>query len=175
MTQQFRSLDNEVTAELLSIIKSVGGARVIAANYFACINHWLPIIFKPRFYARLKTLGPDTDPNFCLLILSMHIITQDTAEEIASRVSLYHTVKSLAALAEFSGPLDAIQARLLLAAFEMGRSLFPAAHISIGAVASMAMAIGLQDNISHPLHGIAGWAYHEEAKRLWWAIVIIDR
>lgn len=105
----------------------------------------------------------------------MHIITQDSGEDIASRVSLYHTIKSLAALSEFTGPLDAVQARLLIATFEMGRSLFPAAHISIGAVASMAMAIGLQDNITRPLNGVDGWVYNEEAKRLWWAIVIVDR
>lgn len=105
----------------------------------------------------------------------MRLVAQDANESIASRFSLYHIVKSLATLTETSPSLHAVQARLLIAIFEMGRGLFPAANISIGAVASMAMSIGLQDTIREPLREAGDWTYLEEQKRAWWAIFIVDR
>ena len=173
--RRYRNLDHEVTAELLSTIRASGGARDISSNYFTNIHCWLPIIFKSRFYTRLATLGEDSGSNFCLLILCMRLVAQDANESISSRFSLYHIAKSLATLTETSPSLDAVQARLLIAIFEMGRGLYPAASISIGAVASMAMSIGLQDTIREPLQGSPNWTYLEEQKRVWWAIFIVDR
>ncbi|KAF2095093.1 hypothetical protein NA57DRAFT_45245 [Rhizodiscina lignyota] len=173
--KQYRDLDHEVTAELLNTIRCSGGAWDISSTYFMNVHGWLPIIFKPRFFSRLATLNEDTNPNFCLLILAMRLVTQDANESIASRFSLYHIVKSLATLTETSPSLDAVQARLLIAIFEMGRGLFPAANISIGAVASMAMSIGLQDKIKETLRDAVDWTYLEERKRAWWAIFIVDR
>ena len=79
---------------------------------------------------------------------------------------LYPLVKTSLALAEADGnsTLESVQARSLVALFEIGHGLEDQAFVSLGALeraASMLQAVG----------GLDG----EEGLSVWWAVVILDR
>lgn len=72
--------------------------------------------------------------------------------------------------------LMVIQARLLVTFYEMGHRITPAASISISACASSARALGLNKKVfqntaaGQPISILA-----EAEKRVWWAVVVLDR
>jgi hypothetical protein len=169
------ALDLKVVDELLEIIDSVGGSRMIFFEYFANISGWLPIIFKPRMHYRVRDKEHGPNAEFCVLVLSMHLVMMGIDADVSSPASLYHTVKSLAALTGAAGSLDAVQARILLAVFEMGRGLLSAAQQSLKDAASLAMSLGMDKIIDRPLEKEDGRDQAEEVKRAWWAILILER
>jgi len=90
---------------------------------------------------------------------------------------LYMLVKSSIAVVEAANvhSLEIVQARLLVALFEIGHGIEPAAYISIASTARAAAAFGLnQEPDSHPDEWVA-YRRHEERSRVWWGIVMLDR
>lgn len=69
-----------------------------------------------------------------------------------------------------------VQAGLLIGFYELGHCIYPAAYMSIGVCARLAVALGLDKDIKQS-NIIAGllWDQVEERKRVWWAILILDR
>ena len=68
--------------------------------------------------------------------------------------------------------LYALQASILLAVFEIGHALYPSAYFSVGFCTRLATTLGV-DNTIYVHEG--PWADIEEARRSWWAILIMDR
>jgi hypothetical protein len=68
-----------------------------------------------------------------------------------------------------------LQAGVLVALYELGHGIYPAAYLSIGACARYAHALGI--NVSHtvPTRRVLTFVEGEERRRIWWAIVILDR
>lgn len=84
----------------------------------------------------------------------------------------YLVAKSSIGFLEAAGfdTLDAIQSRLLLALYEIGHGIYPAASVSIGSCARLARNLGLSRD---------SWRSQdtdvEERKRTWWAVHNLDR
>jgi hypothetical protein len=92
--------------------------------------------------------------------------------------SLYVNVKSKISLLESTSYLSlmVIQARLLVAFYEMGHGISPGAAISISACASSARALGLNKKAFQTVQGEGSTLLNaEEEKRVWWAVLILDR
>jgi len=91
--------------------------------------------------------------------------------------SLYVNVKSKISLLESTNYLSlmAIQARLLVTFYEMGYGITPAASISISACASSARAFGLNKKTFQNAATEDAQFRAEEEKRVWWAVIILDR
>jgi len=69
-----------------------------------------------------------------------------------------------------------VQARLLVSLYEMGHGIHPAASISIGACARTARALGLNKKLFQRAQGDhASRLRAEEEKRVWWALLNLDR
>lgn len=91
-----------------------------------------------------------------------------------------------------------LAAYLLLALYEIGHGIFPAAYLTLGAIARLFCALGLHDrkkatqilprpgkndnNLVYPLRSVgplirflATWTETEERRRLWWTVLILDR
>lgn len=116
-----------------------------------------------------------------------------------SRKSMrYQNVKMVLLTLEQSAQFstNSLAACLLLALHEIGHGIFPAAYLTLGSVARLFCALGLHDRKKatqilqypgkfHQIHlGLeeaaanlfpATWTETEERRRLWWAIMILDR
>jgi hypothetical protein len=90
--------------------------------------------------------------------------------------SLYITVKSVISLLESTNflSLELVQCRLLVAFYEIGHGISPAASISIAAGARTARALGLNKQWVRPEFG-GHTIDAEEERRVWWAVFNLDR
>ena len=68
-----------------------------------------------------------------------------------------------------------LQAGLLIALYEVGHGIYPAAFLSVGACARYAQALGIKSNGSMSAKRVLSLVEVEEHRRVWWAIVILDR
>lgn len=68
-----------------------------------------------------------------------------------------------------------LQSMILLAVYELGHGIYPAAYLNIGSCARYAVALGLDRDMLVWDHSDSGWGAMEEKHRAWWAIVILER
>lgn len=94
--------------------------------------------------------------------------------------TLYKIVKEFYAEVEATGIMSVciLQSALLIAVYEIGNAIYPAAYMTVGSCARYGVALGLdklmvsltgQGNLGKP------WMEIEEMRRVWWGILILDR
>jgi hypothetical protein len=98
---------------------------------------------------------------------------------------LYRTAKRFLHEVETAGILSThvLQAGLLVALYEMGHAMYPAAYLTVGTCARYGLALGIYRNCSPKsaaeedleLRGQRSWNEVEENRRVWWAVLIFDR
>ena len=73
--------------------------------------------------------------------------------------------------------LQVVQATLLIAVYEIGHAIFPAAYLTTGQSVRLGHVLGLHDRQSYPqvLKRMGAWAEIEEARRTWWGCMLLDR
>ncbi|GKZ52024.1 hypothetical protein AbraIFM66951_009722, partial [Aspergillus brasiliensis] len=90
----------------------------------------------------------------------------------------YHDARQLFADLQIAGmlSLETLQGCILLAVYELGHAMYPAANISIGACVSYALALDIDSaNSNHTNSDGLTWAESEEQRRTWWAIFVLER
>ncbi|KAL4874321.1 hypothetical protein BJY04DRAFT_225143 [Aspergillus karnatakaensis] len=153
---------------------------VICNEYFASIQPWLPFMSEKRLARRLDNGRPETDLGLALRLTCMKLssMSPSTWEEALS-FPLYHKAKALLSLAETACLvcLDLVQAALLIAVYEIGHGIQPAAYLSISHAARLGIVLGLHDREHAPqlFKPPDTWTLREEERRTWWAIIILDR
>jgi hypothetical protein len=92
------------------------------------------------------------------------------------RTRAYYAAKHFHLELENSGifSVQILQAGILLAIYELGHAIYPAAFLSIGSCARSAYALGINSN-SNPTSRVLTLVEVEERRRIWWAIVVLDR
>jgi hypothetical protein len=96
----------------------------------------------------------------------------------ASTCRLYTIAKELASTIECSGfySLASLQGFLLVTVYEMGHGILPAAYISTGKCATLAVALGIHDEKApQMLEKLLDRVEWEERLRTWWMVRILDR
>lgn len=156
-----------------------------ATRYLNTIFLRMPILSRNAFTTRLSTLYTHPQADFTLLCLSIHLLIQrpDELESAGSHEQTMHSstyvmIKSfIGILQSLATPtLEFIQAMLLVAFFEMGHGIYPAASISIAACARSARAIGLNKPLSIMETDPSSNRVNIELRgRVWWATLILDR
>lgn len=70
-----------------------------------------------------------------------------------------------------------LQANVLVAAYEIGHAIYPGACLFVGRCAIIGKALGLDNRKNAPqmLRRYGAWAELEELRRLWWAILLLDK
>ncbi|TQW01319.1 fungal specific transcription factor [Cordyceps javanica] len=93
------------------------------------------------------------------------------------KTSLYHAVKRLQFDIESAGilSLQHLQASILIAIYELGHAVYPAAVLSVGRCARYAACLGIDNTARPPASIKLPWVEVEECCRVWWSIVILDR
>jgi hypothetical protein len=155
-------------------------SAIVMSQYFQTIHQWMPIIGRVRLTS-LADLELNSRPraDFALLLLSMKLI-QDVpgSSSNAVRDPLYVCVKEFSASLDISGvyTLLKLQAQLLIAVYEMGHGIFPAAYASMGCCVTQAMTLGIHNREAPQiLEQPRTWIDWEERQRVWWLIVILER
>lgn len=133
-----------------------------------------------RIYQALANPLMDRGADMALLFITMKLLTQPHSNPMQkSQSPLYQTVKSFLAQIEYQNvySIHVIQAALLLAAYELGNSIYPAAYLTIGHCARMGHAMGLHNRktTAQMLPRCTTWTEQEERRRVWWAVVVLDR
>jgi hypothetical protein len=158
----------------------VGDARHVAAEFFDKIHMWMPVISKKRFYENL--LNPLMQPRIdvSLLIYCMKLITVSPSKNEDGgnpKTTAYLTAKRLLLEAEIAGvlSLQLLQAGLLVTIYEIGHAIYPLAYTSLGTWARYGVSLGINGKQQAGSPGQFTWVEEEERRRVWWAILILDR
>ncbi|KAH8807729.1 hypothetical protein F5884DRAFT_345902, partial [Xylogone sp. PMI_703] len=171
-------VDDIVRTQARVILQSFEKAQVVTEMYFNTIYERMPVISKKRFLERLPSLLVNAPADFVTLCLCMLLIQQHpVGEDQSMQSSLYATVKSMVSLLESAGYLSlyAVQCRLLIAFYEIGHGIYPAASISIGACVKISRSIGIHRSKAFLLKDNIAKVEREEERRVWWAVVNLDR
>ncbi|KAF5867418.1 putative fungal specific transcription protein [Botrytis fragariae] len=144
---------HSIPGHILHLLGDITSIHQCATEFFSHDHTWMSFISKPRFYSYhlpCQSTIPNR-PETILLLLSIKLITTlPPTNPRNPQTSLYQAIKHYCLEVETSNvpSLPILQAEILIALYEMGHGIYPAAYLSIGACAR---------------------------RRVWWAIVILDR
>ncbi|KAL6900372.1 hypothetical protein GGI43DRAFT_383849 [Trichoderma evansii] len=168
------NMDVAVTDEISELVGGVLDIQAASDRFFKSVHMWMPIISKPRFSSTLLSRLTYKRAELYLLVLSMKLCstrgpTLDTA--------LYETVKLFHFKLQTSGVLSVLvlQASVLIALYELGHAIYPGAFLSVGSCARYAVALGVDKSILSSSTSKTQWIEEEECRRIWWAILVLDR
>ncbi|KAJ6441326.1 fungal specific transcription factor [Purpureocillium lavendulum] len=157
--------------------------KTIYETYLETVQHWLPMLSRKRLHSDLLTLAIGKKPADTLLILCMKLCTQgirsDDSSEEQQDDEVYNTAKQCCFYAESGGfvSLRLVQSLVLLAVYELGHAIYPAAYLTIGRASRLAGMMGQHSrkNTRQLFIDPDTWTLREEQRRTWWAIFILDR
>ena len=167
-----------IPAHLLRILGDTDEIQLTASKYFSSVHTWIPFISKKRFYGTHLQPSFQAQPDLVLLLLALKLVTTPPHPRPRNpRTPLYHTVKHFYLDVESSSifSLLVLQAGILLALYEILHAIYPAAFLSIGTCARYAYSLGINVGSSLNVTRVLTLVEVEERKRVWWAIVILDR
>jgi hypothetical protein len=157
---------------------SVDNMVAISADFFTGTHQRIPILSKFRFYRDLETLSNRPSANFAALCMSIFLIQHMPLRKTSIIQSpLYFAVKNLISSLEASNDLslDLAHCRILVTFYELGHGLHTAAYISVATCARLVRALGLHRKTWRNIGVGSDRLAVEEEKRIWWAIVNMDR
>ena len=152
--------------------------RLILFKYFKDTHQWMPFVSKKRCYEIYTQPSYASSPDTVLLFLAMKLIsTVPPTNPRNPRTSLYRATKHFYVELEQTDlfSIRILQAGILLALYELGHAIYPAAFLTIGACARYANALGISGKEDCNGKKVLTLVEAEERRRVWWAIVIIDR
>lgn len=167
-----------IPAYILHLLGDIDEIRITASKFFEHIHLWMPFVSKKRFYEIYLQSSFQSQPDIVLLLLCFKLITTlPPTSPRNPRTILYHTAKHFYLEVEgssiFSIPI--LQAGVLIALYELGHAIYPTAFLSIGACARYAHALGINFSKISNIRRVLTMVEVEERRRVWWAIVILDR
>lgn len=180
------TLDIFVTKHAFEVLGDVNQMKGTASKYFSTIFLRMPIISRKEFFKQLPNLYSHPQADFTVLCLCIHVLIRrpegldstggHSAQTMQS--SCYVMVKSfIGVLSSLSiATLQLVQAMVLMTFYETGHAMYPAASISIASCARTARAIGLDKRHGEaPNDDRSVKALIEQRRRVWWAILNLDR
>ncbi|KAL7919735.1 fungal-specific transcription factor domain-containing protein [Trichoderma austrokoningii] len=169
-----------IPAAALRYLSDQVHSATVMSLYFETVNKWMPIISRLRLTSLADVeLNSRPRADFALLLLAMQLIQHvPGSSPDAVRDPLYVCTKEFAASLDIAGiyTLLKLQAQLLIAVYEMGHGIFPAAYVSTGYCVTQAMTLGIHNREAPQiLEPPRTWIDWEERQRIWWFIVILER
>lgn len=174
---QLPSIEFTLTA---TVADSIGGFEPIVASYWNEIHWWMPVVSKTRLSVDLIASVSVSSTELRLLVLAMKVLLWHPPinEPSDPKTRAYVAAKESINEAISAGilTLRLLQAQLLIAIYELGHAIYPAAYLSIGACGRYGIALSvdlsLKPGFSDPRIGDLEM---EERRRTWWAILILER
>ena len=169
-----------VAEHILHLLGDMDDVRSFTCKYFNHIHSWMPFISKKRFHDLHLPSPFQSRPDIVLLLLALKLITTlpPSSPQRNPRTPLYHAVKHFHLEVEGSSSvlsLPVLQAAVLVALYEIGHAIYPAAFLSVGGCARYAHALGINCSGVLQTRRVLTLVEVEEKRKTWWAIVILDR
>ncbi|KAF5243199.1 hypothetical protein FANTH_8297 [Fusarium anthophilum] len=151
-------------------------------HYENSVHHWLPMLSVKRLRQDSQALEYSNQGIIDVLIfLALEALVSQSDEHAISPQSnpSYLKAKHGSFIAESGGAINIrlIQTLTLIALYELGHHIYPAAYLTIGQAVRLATMIGLhsQKDAQQLFVEPETWTLCEEQRRTWWAIVMLDR
>lgn len=162
------------------VIKLLGSnqlVRDIAVEYFATVHTYLAIISKKIYYGLLLNPLVQRRADVAFLCLCMKLVIAKPSELNIVDLDEYVAAKQYLLELEAAGvfTLQILQGRMLMALFEFGHGVYPAAYMSVSACITHAIALRLDKEQNAVPANSTSWVEAEERRRVWWAVVILER
>lgn len=167
-----------IPKHITDLIGDATDIQTLTSHFFDTIHLWMPIISKKRFYDQCQYSLPPSRPELALLVLCMKLIAEILPEHTTNpQTSTYSSAKHFYLEVETAGflSIQVLQAGVLISLYELGHAIYPSAFLSIGACARYAYTLGINGNATSQVSRPFTWIEQEERRRVWWAIVILDR
>ncbi|CEL03108.1 hypothetical protein ASPCAL04265 [Aspergillus calidoustus] len=185
-------LDLDIPPEIAAHLGDRQQMRETTAEFFQLTRSWMSIVSPRRHLAAvLNPLSATRRPSallaLCMKLCCLPVSRRDDGDGDGDgdteRTSLYRLVKRFYAEVESTEGLclQVLQAAVLIAVFEIGDAIYPAAYLTVGACARYGIAMGLdkvnKDRMGGGTRGTdaASWMDIEERRRVWWGVLILDR
>ncbi|RFU30654.1 hypothetical protein B7463_g5701, partial [Scytalidium lignicola] len=151
--------------------------RQMATTFFSNIHPWMPFISKTLAYKHLLSPLSPVHADSTLLLLSIQLINWIPSASTNPKTPTYTAAKQFFLELEAAGSFSIriVQAGLLIGLYELGHCIYPAAYMTVGACARHAVALGFDKDIRQDNATELPWDKVEERRRVWWAILILDR
>ncbi|KAJ5726108.1 uncharacterized protein N7483_007465 [Penicillium malachiteum] len=173
-------LDVSVPDEVAFHLGDNHQVRETASKFFQ--TAWLPIVSRKRYLAAiLNPLSPSRRRTALLALCMKLCCLSANDDESPKKATLYELVKKFYSDVESTQELcvEVLQAAVLIAIFEIGDAIYPAAYLTVGVCARYGIAMGLdkinKDRMGGRYGRMASWMEIEERRRAWWAILTLDR
>lgn len=171
-----------VPADVSRLVGDASSIRDIAATFFRTIHRWYPIVSKQAFFTCLLNPLSQRQTELSLLALCMRLsctTPSEADEENGNKTALYRVAKRYYREVETAGvqSIHVLQAGILIAIYELGQAIYPAAYLTVGACARFGLGLGINNLSLASPGGIdeRSWNEIEEKRRVWWAVLILDR
>ncbi|KAL6856392.1 hypothetical protein J3F83DRAFT_753229 [Trichoderma novae-zelandiae] len=168
-----------------AIVERLSGIKPndVETAYSRTIRPWFPIIAEPRPGDQLPADWDDATLDYTLLRLSIVLFCTPPKSKpcddanTSGLMDLYLSAKSWIALVEGLGinSIEVVQARLIITAFEVSHSYYPAAYISIGAVVRAAETLRKDRDLKTTPYKPLTERERVEEITTWAGIKILDR
>ncbi|KAG8416292.1 hypothetical protein J3458_006885 [Metarhizium acridum] len=167
-------LESLITDDVEALVGDVQDIQATIQFFFETVHTWMPIVSKNGFSQSLIKRMTHQRAELFLLVLSMKLCSSRVTN---ARTNLYRTARRLYADIERSGTLSllVLQAGILIALYEMGHGLYPDAYLSVAQCARYGTALGVDKTIISREMGTTTLPDLEEARRVWWSILVLDR
>lgn len=175
---EFPPANLEVPDYVLAEIGDLGQRRLIASQFFSTVHLWMPIVSRSLFLNTLLDPLGMNHADMALLCLAMKLIMwTPSSSNPDPHTTTYITARQFLQSCDISTTLTlpTLQASILMATYEVGHAVYPAAHFSVGACANYAIALGLGWESPSCGESNGSWIKTEERRRVWWAVVILER
>ncbi|RFU80057.1 fungal-specific transcription factor [Trichoderma arundinaceum] len=163
---------------VIDLIGDAHDIKIMSSRFFDTIQYWMPIVSKRSFYGHHLQQSSSPRPELAILLLCMKLISEVPSDDDQSpKNTLYHATKQFYQEVETAGILSfqVLQAGILLCLYEIGHAIYPSAFLSVGACARYAHALGITGDGRSQINRPLTWVEQEEIRRVWWAIVVMDR
>ncbi|KAH8793261.1 hypothetical protein BGZ57DRAFT_869998 [Hyaloscypha finlandica] len=170
----------EIPVDVLELLGDAATIQATISEYFATIHMWMPIFSQKRLTRNMVNPLWEAGPDLALLFLCMKLITSRPQDGIeSSQHPIYVSAKRFIALLEATGAatLLMLQANILVAWYEYGQAIYPAAYMTAGWCVRYGNMLGISGSKhATDLLGRPGtWTEQEERMRTWWGVLIVNR
>lgn len=171
-----------VPNDVSHLVGDTSSIRDIAATFFGTIHRWFPIISKQGFFTCLLNPLSQRRTELSLLSLCMRLscsTPSEAGEENGNKTILYRVAKRYYHEVETTGvqSIHVLQAEILIAIYELGQAIYPAAYLTVGACARFGLGLRINNLSLASPGGVEerSWNEIEEKRRVWWGVLILDR
>jgi Fungal specific transcription factor domain len=170
------SVPNDIANVLKDEYDQPRGLEQLLSRYFDTVHGWMPMISKMRMKRVLDRSvgGIQADTAFLLACMKLLLHTPERGS-LPEESSLYRIVKAASLQLEIAGlqSLMVIQGGILIAVYELGHGIYPAAYTTVAQFARQAISLGLHNREAPQF--LQPWPEWEEEIRVWWLVVMLDR